>query len=221
MLNKINLHGKLAEIVGHTTLEAQVDSLPSVISFLIHNFPKCEAYIAANYFRIDVGDENITEDQIHDPIGSREITIIPQIAGAGDSFMNFLFGGLLIFSSFFFPGAGLFGTTSFSGALAAGSSLAIPSVGAIGVAGGAIGTAIGTGLSAIGAAMVFNGISSLFAPTLPDFADESNPTLGSRFNQIQNTARAGVPVPIIYGEIFTGSIVISATVDTVQIIATA
>lgn len=205
MLNKINLHGKLAEIVGHTTLEAQVDSLPSVISFLIHNFPKCEAYIAANYFRIDVGDENITEDQIHDPIGSREITIIPQIAGAGDSFMNFLFGGLLIFSSFFFPGAGLFGTTSFLGA----------------TAGTGIGTAIGTGLSAIGAAMVFNGIASLFAPSLPDFADESNPTLGSRFNQIQNTARAGVPVPIIYGEIFTGSIVISATVDTVQIIATA
>lgn len=205
MLNKINLHGKLAEIVGHTTLEAQVDSLPSVISFLIHNFPKCEAYIASNYFRIDVGDENITEDQIHDPIGSREITIIPQIAGAGDSFMNFLFGGLLIFSSFFFPGAGLFGTTSFLGA----------------TAGTGIGTAIGTGLSAIGAAMVFNGIASLFAPSLPDFADESNPTLGSRFNQIQNTARAGVPVPIIYGEIFTGSIVISATVDTVQIIATA
>ena len=205
MLNKINLHGKLAEIVGYTTLEAQVDSLPSVISFLIHNFPKCEAYIAANYFRIDVGDENITEDQIHDPIGSKEITIIPQIAGAGDSFMNFLFGWLLIFTSFFFPGAGLFGTTSFLGA----------------TAGTGIGTAIGTGLSAIGAAMVFNGIASLFAPTLPDFGDESNPTLGSRFNQIQNTARAGVPVPIIYGEIFTGSIVISATVDTVQIIATA
>ena len=102
-------------------------------------------------------------------------------------------------------GAGLFGTTSFLGA----------------TAGTGIGTAIGTGLSAIGAAMVFNGIASLFAPTLPDFGDESNPTLGSRFNQIQNTARAGVPVPIIYGEIFTGSIVISATVDTVQIIATA
>ena len=213
MLNRINLHGKLAEITGYTTLEAQVDSLPSVISFLIHNFPKCEAYIAANYFRIDVGDENITEDQIHDPIGSREITIIPQIAGAGDGFMNFLFGGLLIFSSFFFPGAGLFGTTSFLGSSAA--------VVGISTQGALTATAIGTGLSAIGAAMVFNGIASLFAPTLPDFADESNPTLGSRFNQIQNTARAGVPVPIIYGEIFTGSIVISATVDTVQIIATA
>tara|TARA_Y100000114_G_scaffold137358_1_gene139605 strand:- start:242 stop:883 length:642 start_codon:yes stop_codon:yes gene_type:complete len=213
MLNKINLYGKLAEITGYTTLEAQVDSLPSVISFLIHNFPKCEAYIAANYFRIDVGDENITEDQIHDPIGSREITIIPQIAGAGDGFMNFVFGGLLIFSSFFFPGAGLFGTTSFLGSSAA--------VVGISTQGALTATAIGTGLSAIGAAMVFNGISSLFAPTLPDFADESNPTLGSSFNQIQNTARAGVPVPIIYGEIFTGSIIISATVDTVQIIATA
>tara|TARA_R100000426_G_C4801828_1_gene102843 strand:- start:197 stop:580 length:384 start_codon:yes stop_codon:yes gene_type:complete len=127
--------------------------------------------------------------------------------------MNFVFGGLLIFSSFFFPGAGLFGTTSFLGSSAA--------VVGISTQGALTATAIGTGLSAIGAAMVFNGISSLFAPTLPDFADESNPTLGSSFNQIQNTARAGVPVPIIYGEIFTGSIIISATVDTVQIIATA
>jgi len=34
---------------------------------------------------------------------------------------------------------------------------------------------------------------------------------------VQNTSRAGTPVPIVYGEIITGSVVISAAVDTNQV----
>ena len=38
---------------------------------------------------------------------------------------------------------------------------------------------------------------------------------------ITNTSRAGVPVPILYGQVFTGSIVISSGIDTVQVEGTA
>ena len=41
------------------------------------------------------------------------------------------------------------------------------------------------------------------------------------FSGIQNTSRAGVAIPIIYGEIFSGSLVVSAGIDTVQIRGTA
>jgi predicted phage tail protein len=34
---------------------------------------------------------------------------------------------------------------------------------------------------------------------------------------VQNTARQGVPIPVIYGEVITGSVVISAGVDITQI----
>jgi len=34
------------------------------------------------------------------------------------------------------------------------------------------------------------------------------------FNGIQNTIRAGVAIPVVYGEIFTGSLVISGGIDT-------
>ena len=122
-------------------------------------------------------------------------------------------GGLLIGASFFFPGAGLFGTQSFSGVLAAGSASAVPFVGATGVAGSLLGTAIGTGLSAIGASMVLNGVGEMLYPT-QTASFEDNPQISFNFSGTQNTARAGTPVPIVYGEIFTGSVVISGDVDT-------
>ena len=43
---------------------------------------------------------------------------------------------------------------------------------------------------------------------------EDNPQISFNFAGTQNTARAGTPVPIVYGEIFTGSVVISGDVDT-------
>ena len=43
---------------------------------------------------------------------------------------------------------------------------------------------------------------------------EDNPQISFNFSGTQNTARAGTPVPIVYGEIFTGSVVISGAVDT-------
>ncbi len=34
------------------------------------------------------------------------------------------------------------------------------------------------------------------------------------FNGVQNTIRAGVAIPVVYGEIFTGSLVVSGGIDT-------
>jgi len=114
----------------------------------------------------------------------------------------------LIGASFFFPGAGLFGTQSFSGALAAGSQAAAGLT-----VGGTAGTLVGTGISAIGAGLVLQGVGNMLYPT-QDIGFEDNPQISFNFAGTQNTARAGTPVPIVYGEIFTGSVVISGDVDT-------
>jgi len=133
----------------------------------------------------------------------QDIHIIPVISGAGgDAFNQFLLGGLLIGASFFFPGAGLFGTTGLLGA---------------GVAGTGIGTLIGTGISAIGAGLLIQGVSDMLFPT-EDPTNEDNPQISFNFSGTQNTARAGTPVPIVYGEIFTGSLVVSAGIDTEDIL---
>ena len=202
MMRKLKLYGELAKFIGHKEFEIKVNNLPQAISFLINNFPEVEKYMTPKYYQVKIGNYTINEDEITDPIGEQDIHIVPMIAGAGGGgFRNFLLGGLLIGASFFFPGAGLFGTTGLLGA---------------GVAGAGIGTAIGTGLSAIGAGLLLQGVSEMLYPTETP-TNEDNPQISFNFAGTQNTARAGTPVPIVYGEIFTGSVVISGDIDTVAV----
>ena len=141
MLRKLKLYGELAKFVGHKEFEVKVHNLPQAISFLVNNFPEVEAYMNPKLYQVKIGNYEINKDEINYPIGQQDIHIVPVIQGAGGGFGRFLTGAFLIGASFFFPGAGLFGTTSFLGA----------------AAGTGIGTAIGTGLSAIGAGMVLTG----------------------------------------------------------------
>ena len=197
MLRKLKLYGELAKFIGHKEFEIKVHSLPQAISFLVNNFPEVEAYMNPKHYQVKIGNYEINEDELNFPIGQQDIHIIPVISGAGDGFGRFLLGAALIGASFFFPGAGLFGTTSFLGS----------------AAGTGVGTLIGTGISAIGAGLVLQGVGEMLFPTqTPEFED--NPQISFNFSGTQNTARAGTPVPIVYGEIFTGSVVISGDVDT-------
>tara|TARA_B100000161_G_scaffold62193_1_gene41652 strand:+ start:4214 stop:4852 length:639 start_codon:yes stop_codon:yes gene_type:complete len=207
MLRKLKLYGELASFVGHKEFEIEVHNLPQAISFLRNNFPDIEGYMNPKYYQVKIGNYEISKDELDFPIGQQDIHIVPVISGAGSGFRNVLIGGLLIGASFFFPGAGLFGTTSFAGVSAAGAT------GAGVVAGSVLGTAIGTGLSAIGAGLILQGVGEMLYPTQePTFED--NPQISFNFSGTQNTGRAGTPVPIVYGEIFTGSVVISGDIDT-------
>ena len=208
MLRKLKLYGELATFVGHKEFEIQVHNLPQAISFLVNNFPEVEKYMNPKHYLVKIGNYEITENEIHDPIGQQDIHIIPVISGAGgDTFNTILLGAALIGASFFFPGAGLFGTVSTSGQIAAGTTLTGFT------AGGTVGTLIGTGISAIGAGLVLQGVGNMLYPT-QDPSFEDNPQISFNFAGTQNTARAGTPVPIVYGEIFTGSVVISGDIDT-------
>tara|TARA_Y100000114_G_scaffold144278_1_gene152685 strand:- start:188 stop:808 length:621 start_codon:yes stop_codon:yes gene_type:complete len=204
MMRNIIFHGELADFIGHKSLEAKVSTVAETMRFLICNFPQVEAHMAQRYYKIIIGKDEIKQSELYYPMGSSDINIVPVISGAGGNMGKIFLGAALIGASFFFPGAGLFGTTSFSGATA--------------VAGG-IGTTIGTALSAVGAVMVLGGVSDMLfpLPQEPDFSSEGDPRISFNFSGTQNTSRAGTPVPIVYGEIFTGSVVISAAIDTEQV----
>ena len=214
MLRKLKLYGELATFVGHKEFEIQVHSLPQAISFLVNNFPEVEKYMNPKHYLVKVGNYEITENEIHDPIGQQDIHIIPVISGAGgDTFNTILLGAALIGASFFFPGAGLFGTFGSGGVAAAGTTLTAAQAAAGFTVGGRIGTLGGTGISEIGAGLILQGIGNILYP-VEDPTFEDNPQISFNFAGTQNTARAGTPVPIVYGEIFTGSVVISGDVDT-------
>ena len=212
MLRKIKLHGELAEFLGQDEFEAVVKTTAEAVKFLITNFPKLEAYMSNRYYQVLVGDNELDKDQIHDPVGKSEIHFVPVISGAGgSSFNRILLGGALIGASFLFPGAGMFGTTSVLGS----------SAGVVGIStqGALLATKIGTAISAVGGAMVLSGVSEILFPLPTPEEQEDDPRISFNFSGVQNTSRAGTAHPIVYGEIVCGSVVISASVDTNQVVA--
>jgi predicted phage tail protein len=75
------------------------------------------------------------------------------------------------------------------------------------------------GVGLFGASLVLGGIAQLLTPTPKISQDEGDPRKSFSFSGIQNTNRAGVPVPVVYGETLVGSVVISAGIDIVQVSA--
>ena len=69
----------------------------------------------------------------------------------------------------------------------------------------------------IGASLVLSGVSNLLFPLETPTEPEDDPRVTYSFSGLQNTSRAGTALPIVYGEVMTGSIVISAGIDTDQV----
>ena len=201
MFRKVKLYGKLAEFVGHKEFEVKVDSVGKAVSFLIHNFPGLEAYMSPQYYQVKVGNYEIDEKEINYPVGQEDIHFIPVISGSGGA-KKALLGIALIGIAIALPGAApAFG---FGGFTAAGT--------------GAM-AAFSATLANVGLGLTLMGVSEMLFPTPQPqrFESEEDPRLSFNFGGTQNTSRAGTPVPIVYGEIFTGSVVISAGVDTEQV----
>jgi len=142
-------------------------------------------------YKIKMGGMDITEDLLNLQ-SDEDIQIIPIAIGA----KNVVIGGLFT-------------------ALGSGTT----------IAGLTIGSMVAPVFTAIGTNMLINEASNLLMPkqdiasgVMADSFSQNDPTFQSfGFGSIQNVARAGVPVPIIYGQVFTGSVVISSGIDTVQV----
>tara|TARA_Y100000356_G_scaffold120488_1_gene113037 strand:+ start:43 stop:648 length:606 start_codon:yes stop_codon:yes gene_type:complete len=199
MLRKLKLYGELAEFIGHKEFEVKVNSISQAVSFLVCNFPKSEAYIAERTYKILVGDYELGEDELAHPIGQSDLHFVPVIAGAGGE------GGL----GRVLTGAALIGASFIPGLQAV----------TIGTFGLSAPVALSTVAGTTGALLALGGVSQMLTPLpeSPDFSSEQDPRISFKFSGLQNTSRAGTPVPIVYGEIFTGSVVISAGVDTEQV----
>jgi predicted phage tail protein len=189
MLRKIKLYGALAKFVGHRVLEADVATAAEAVRFLLTNWPELEAHMAQQHYRVHTAGEDLTLEDIHNPMG-REIQIVPVMAGAG-AIGRILLGIALI---------------------------AVASVVTFGTAGGLFAAgALNAAVFGLGASLVLGGIAQLLTPTPKTDEDEGDPKKSFSFSGIQNTTRAGVPVPVVYGEMLVGGIVVSAGADIVQV----
>jgi predicted phage tail protein len=197
----IKVYGSLAKFLGQRSFRAAVSTPAEAVRFLVANFPSLQAHMAEHEYKVSagriqlpIGDE---PQQLHMPIGSADvIRIVPVMAGAGNGFgIGLILAGIaLVAAAIFIPGLGF------------------------GLAG-----AVVTKIGLLGGALILSGVSQLLSP-VPQLGTGNNtdadPKKSYSFSGIQNVSRSGVPVPIIYGEVLVGSVVISAglTSDKVEVV---
>lgn len=200
MLRKIRLYGELAKFLGQKTFEAEVHSAAQAVRFLVVNFPQLEAHMGNRYYKVLVGDWEIKEEEIHYPNGQEDIKIVPIVGGeGGQGTGRFLLGVALIGTAILLPGA----APIFSGSFTAGAKGFAAASAAI--------------VGNVGLALAISGLAQMLTPVQDIKENEQDPRLSFNFSGIQNTSRAGVPVPVIYGETMVGSVVISAAIENEQV----
>ena len=192
-LKKIKVYGKLRQFLGKSYFEAAVRSPQQAMNFLMANYKGLQKHMNNQMYKVKMGGRVITEDYFS-MSGQGDIQIIP-IATGSAFFIPILIGG---------------------GAIAAGAAAATASS-------FIIGTVLSTALTAVGTSMLIGGITDLIAPqntpqNISSVSDIDPRMRGSySFSGIQNVSSSGVPVPILYGLVFSGSILISSGTDTAQI----
>ena len=189
MLRKIKVYGPLAKFLGWKEMEANCNSVAEAIQFLVSNWPDVEGHMAKQHYKVQVNDTVIGEDEVQNMSGG-DIQIMPVVGGA--KFWKVILGAALIGLSF---GVGGF--------------IANPVTLQAGFTGASF---AGQVAFSVGASLISSSIADMFAPPMPDI--DNDPTRAFSFQGIQNSGRAGVAIPILFGEVFTGSIVINQGLDT-------
>jgi len=217
MLNKIKVYGRLARFLGQRTFEAEINTPIDSFKFLLANFPHLERHMMEQTYQVKVGKTDISEDDLLDPLGQQEIKIVPVAVGAKDFFKGI--GKVL-------TGAAIVGAVALTGGFGA-----FAGVQGAGFAGLGFSAGVGGGLTAslaaaagnFGIYLALSGAAEMLTPVPkpPGVSDDPQSSQNFSFSGVQNTSRAGTALPIIYGEIFAGSLVVSAGIDTVQIKGTA
>jgi len=176
-----------------------VRSPAEAVRALVANFADFERFILQSKerhlgYRVLVGTEAISEQDLHGPVGANTITIAPVIAGAGGKFGQIILGVALIAASFYLPTTALFSIGSFA-----------PSIASLSFS--------------IGLSLTLGGVAQMLAPqpasNEPSERPENQPSY--TFNGAVNTTAQGQPVPVGYGRVVVGSAVISAGIDVDQV----
>ena len=194
MFKKIKVYGTLRKFLGQSEFKVDLNTPREAISFLKCNFKGIEEHMARQHYTIQCGKKVITKDLLN--LNTEEdIRIIPIVHG---NFLPILLGAGALF------GSSAIAATTF------GSTL--------------LGGIITSALTSIGTSMVIDGVTSMLSPQQNNLSASGQDALDPAalasnysFTGLTNISRAGIPVNLVYGEIFVGSITISNGVDTVQV----
>ena len=201
----VKVYGALREQLGQCRFEFVADTPVQALKALLVNFPGLEKWLLDSEkhgvaYRVTVGNQPVHNDDVSGlflPWSEQEVfSITPVLMGAGNGVGSILLGVALVAASIFIPGAAAIG---------------------FGLQFGAISLGVGV----IGAGLILIGVSQMISPTpKPPGLREQNDAVrleSNAFSGIVNTTRQGVAVPIAYGRVFAGSVVLSAGLDVDQV----
>ena len=199
-LRKIKVYGNLRKFLGKTYFEAAVNSPEQAFSFLKANFAGIEKHMNAQIYKIKMGGRVVSEEYLS-MSGQGDIQIIPLAVGAK-------------------------GALDFIGDVVQGAvNLVSDAVEFVADNALTLGLAVFTGgLSGLVRVAALTLASDLLSPSPPvrntSNVSEIDPNIrGSyTFSGIQNVSNSGVPIPIIYGLVYSGSIIISSGTDSTQVV---
>ena len=188
-LRTIKVYGNLRKFLGRSTFQAAVNSPQQAYSFLKANFAGLEKHMNNQLYQVKMGGRIVTQDFVS-TTGQGEIQIIPVAVGS-DFVFNFVRDAFNFVAQNFVP----FVTAFFTG---------------------------GTSLLLQTAALTL--ASDLLTPDIPSTpvssVGDTDPNIrGSySFTGIQNISSSGVPIPILYRYVYSGSVLISSGVDNAQVV---
>jgi predicted phage tail protein len=215
MLRKITLYGDLGERFGKEWV-LDVHNPHEAAKAIEANKPGFMQYIMDKEYHILVGDSDISDKELMDPLGSKDLAFLPVIHGSKkNGFMMLILGAVLVFAPYL---AGL--STMSAGMATAGTvGASFGTTWAVGM-----NTMFGTALSAgsmfskfamnMGMSLMFNGAAAMLAPKPKKPTTNEGPDNGQSYNfdGPVNTQSQGLPIPICYGELIVGGALISASV---------
>lgn len=189
-LTHIYLYGDLGkefgnhwELAVHSPAEA-VRALARLRPGFIEAIQRLDAVVEG--FEVDVGDKSIPEEMLSFPANGQTITITPIVQG-----------------------------TDTKGIIQIVAGVALIAIGLVlSPWGGGVAGFIGMQLVGLGAAVALGGVSRLLMSTPNmDSADETKQRASYLFSGVVNTAGQGGCVPVLFGEMFIGSAVVSSAVE--------
>lgn len=186
-MNTVHLHGRLAEEFGGP-FDLEIVDPKEAIRALGMQIPGFLGLLGEGSWHVIRGTEDnghyLDEESLGLGLGSQPIHIMPATEGAGDSGVGKVIVGVVMVAAAFYTG---------------GASLAAWGTGA-------------TAAGAIGAGMVIAGASMMMVPNpeTGSYEDKEKDEQSFLFNGPVNVNKQGVAVPLIYGTVMTGSVVISA-----------
>ena len=210
MLRTVVLHGALAARFG-SSFELDIKSPAEALRALMLQIKGFRQAFREGNYRVIRATKDVASsldlEELKLRLGrSREIHIVPVIAGSGLSGWGKVLAGVAII--------GLAIAAPYALGLAGGLSATFGAVSAVGFSGISFGQ-----IAAFGALTALAGISQVIspAPSLKGGSASTDRKESFLFGSGANTTAQGGPVPLVFGEFIVGSVVVSSGLSTEEI----